>query len=66
MTSSSSNNANKEEKDERNLNFILITMSALFIGCQSLKIVPDLYELLVCKLTGHYCKMDGVVSISLI
>ena len=54
--------ANACAKDERNYNFILITMSALFIGCQWLKIVPDFYELFACKMTGHHCKMDGPVS----
>ena len=37
-------------------------MSAVFIGCQWLKIVPDFYELFACKMTGHFCKMDGPVS----
>ena len=53
---------NPNPKDERNHNFILITMSAVFIGCQWLKIVPDFYELFACKMTGHFCKMEGPVS----
>ena len=39
-------------------------MSAVFIGCQWLKIVPDFYELFACKMTGHFCKMEGPVSTS--
>lgn len=57
--------AANNESNDKSLGFILITMSALFIVCQSLKIVPDLYELFVCKtqdLVGHHCKMDGPVS----
>ena len=54
---------NTHASEERNHNFILITMSALFIGCQWLKIVPDLYELFGCTMTGHYCKMDGPVNL---
>ena len=65
-TSSSSNG----KSEEKSLSAILLGMSALFIACQSLKIVPDLYELIVCHQTlhkvGHHCKMDGPVSILLI
>ena len=41
-------------------------MSILFIVCQSLKLIPDVYELCVCHLTmdkiGHHCTMDWWVS----
>ena len=35
-------------KEDRNLTGILIAMSVLFVSCQSLKIVPDLYEIFAC------------------
>ena len=45
---------------------MLLAMSAVFIVCQFLKIVPDMYELFFCQLTmdlsGHHCRMDGKVS----
>ena len=46
-------------------------MSVLFIVCQSIKIIPDVYELFACKaqdLQGKPCKpgpiVDGIVRIS--
>ena len=39
---------NQMIKEDRNLTGILIAMSVLFVSCQSLKIVPDLYEIFAC------------------
>ena len=39
---------NQMIKENRNLTVILIAMSVLFVSCQSLKIVPDLYEIFAC------------------
>ena len=39
----------KKQQEEHSLGIILIIMSILFIICQSLKIVPDMYEIIVCK-----------------
>lgn len=39
----------RRQKEEHNLGIILISMSTLFIICQSLKIIPDLYELIWCN-----------------
>ena len=52
--------------NDKGLSTILLTMSILFIVCQSLKLIPDVYELCVCHLTmdkiGHHCTMDWWVS----
>ena len=39
-------------------------MSSLFIVCQSLKLGPDLYELIVCheKRSGKGCAMEGPIN----
>ena len=39
----------KKQQEEHSLGIILIIMSILFIICQSLKIVPDMYEIIACK-----------------
>ena len=46
-------------------------MSVLFVVCQSIKIIPDVYEILACKtqnLEGKQCKpgpiVDGIVRVS--
>ena len=39
----------RKQQEEHSLGIILIIMSILFIICQSLKIVPDMYEIIVCK-----------------
>ena len=66
-----SSEAQKQAKDEKNLTSVLIIMSVLFVACQSIKIIPDIYELFVCQaqdLQGKPCKpgpiVDGIVRIS--
>ncbi|TRY73600.1 hypothetical protein TCAL_08729 [Tigriopus californicus] len=49
MSESSSQQPFRRQKEEHNLGIILISMSTLFIICQSLKIIPDLYELIWCN-----------------
>ena len=53
--------------ENKNPSTMLLTMSALFVSCQFLKIIPDIYELYFCHRTlnkiGHHCEMDGPVSI---
>ena len=52
--------------EEHNLGIILIAMSSLFIFCQSFKIIPDMYELILCNRLGHLgadCEMKGPVNI---
>lgn len=39
----------RKQQEEHSLGIILILMSILFVICQSLKIVPDMYEIIVCK-----------------
>jgi len=44
-------------------------MSTLFIFCQSFKIVPDLYELIVCRNSGnlgHNCAMSKIPVMNVI
>ena len=61
-----SEQSSRQKSGDKGLSAILLCMSALFIICQSLKLIPDLYELLVCHLTldtiGHHCDMDGWVG----
>ncbi len=48
---------------------ILIGMSSLFIFCQSFKIIPDLYELIVCNHAGnlgHTCAISKVPAMNII
>ncbi len=48
---------------------ILIGMSSLFIFCQSFKIIPDLYELVVCNHAGnlgHNCAISKVPAMNII
>ena len=55
----------KKQMEEHNLGIILIAMSSLFIFCQSFKIIPDMYELILCNRLGHFgsdCEMRGSVS----
>ena len=55
----------KKQMEEHNLGIILITMSTLFIFCQSFKIIPDLYEIIHCNrlgTLGDKCEMEGSVS----
>jgi len=54
----------KKQMEEHNLGIILIAMSSLFIFCQSFKIIPDMYELILCNRLGHLgadCEMKGPV-----
>jgi len=39
----------KKQQEEHKLGLILVGMSALFIFCQSFKIIPDMYEVIVCN-----------------
>jgi hypothetical protein len=43
---------NRQQQQELSLGLTLVTISVLFIVCQSVKIVPDLYELF-CSTNGH-------------
>ena len=56
----------QKQVEEHNLGSILIFMSALFIFCQSFKIIPDMYEIFQCHQLGKYggnCEMNGPVCI---
>ena len=59
----------RKQQEEHTLGLILIGMSALFIFCQSLKMIPDLYELIVCNeigSLGHNCAITKVPVINII
>ena len=59
----------KKQQDEHTLGIILIGMSSLFIFCQSFKIIPDLYELMVCGSAGnlgHNCAISKVPVMNVI
>ena len=58
------------QKREANLGVVLISISILFILCQSVKIVPDLYEVVHCRLrapqvtcTSHVV-VDSLIEVS--
>lgn len=63
----------KKKQDEYKLGWILVGISGVFIFCQSFKIVPDLYEMIVCnnlRMSGERCftsedpVIDAVTKIS--
>ena len=57
-------NCQQNVGDEKSLSLILVTMSGLFVFCQSIKIIPDMYELFECRannLFGHFCDMGGPI-----
>jgi len=59
----------KKQQEEHTLGLILIGMSSLFIFCQSFKIIPDLYELVVCTSAGnlgHNCAISKVPVMNVI
>ena len=59
----------RKQQEEHTLGLILIGMSTLFIFCQSFKIIPDLYELIVCNQVGslgHNCAITKVPAINVI
>ena len=59
----------RKQKEEHTLGLILIGMSSLFIFCQSFKIIPDLYELVVCNQVGnlgHNCAISKVPAMNVI
>lgn len=51
-----------KQKEEHNLGVILICMSALFVFCQSFKLIPDLYELIWCNEENGDCEMPVPVE----
>ena len=42
-------NNEQTNSDDKNLTVVLVAMSVLFVVCQSLKIIPDLYEIFACQ-----------------
>ena len=37
------------QRREANLGYVLVSISVLFIICQSFKIIPDIYEVITCR-----------------
>ena len=59
----------RKQQEEHSLGIILILMSILFVICQSLKIVPDMYEIIVCKHSNResedepkFCDFPDVIN----
>ncbi len=48
------NGSSRQQKQELSLGLTLVSISVLFIVCQSVKLVPDLYEL--------FCSSKGITS----
>ena len=40
------------QKREANLGIVLVSISVLFIVCQSVKIIPDVYEVFTCRISS--------------
>ena len=54
----------KKQKEEHSLGLVLVGISLVFILCQLIKVVPDLYEILACdKSANGRCKMPIVMDI---
>ena len=49
----------RKQQEEHKLGVILVTMSCVFVFCQSVKIIPDLYELIWCKDDTGTCDMSS-------
>jgi len=59
----------KKQQEEHKLGLILVGMSALFIFCQSFKIVPDMHEMIVCnrlRTMGQNCGFSKSLTITVI
>ena len=56
------------QKKEKNMAKVLVCIVILFLICQSLKIIPDIYEAVVCRGKPTECKsnfvMDIIISVS--
>lgn len=51
----------KRHREEHHLGVILVAVSSIFIVCQSLKIIPDMYELVWCTSKRNSdCPMHGI------
>ena len=48
------------QRREANLGIVLVSISVLFILCQSVKIVPDLYEVIYCRIGTSGLNKDGL------
>lgn len=55
-------NSNQQKK-ERNMATVLVCIVVLFLICQSLKIIPDIYEAIVCKGDTAKCVQSTSVEI---
>ena len=49
----------RRQQEEHKLGTILILMSGLFIICQSIKIIPDIYEVLMCQNEVGSCHLSS-------
>ena len=48
------------QRREANLGIVLVSISVLFILCQSVKIVPDLYEVIYCRIGDSGLTKEGL------
>ncbi|XP_071746298.1 FMRFamide receptor-like [Lepeophtheirus salmonis] len=62
------NQSQQLSKDEAQMSKILLTIVVVFVSCQSLKIIPDLYEVLTCLTKRGQCPstpfIDGIIHLS--
>ena len=55
----------EEQRQEHKLGILLVSISILFICCQSFKIIPDIYELIYCPHVegqDHECETTPFIS----
>ena len=48
------------QQREANLGIVLISISVMFIICQSVKIIPDVYEVLFCRIGTTGLNSEGL------
>lgn len=49
-------------KKDKALGATLIGVSLLFLCCQSLKLIPDIYEAFYCEPGSNYCATNNIIN----
>ena len=53
----------ERQRQEHKLGILLVSISILFISCQSFKIIPDLYEVMYCPERGtENCQVTDFIN----
>ena len=51
-----------KQRREANLGIVLVSISVMFILCQSVKIIPDVYEVLFCRIGSSGLNSEGLCN----